>query len=158
MTDVSPLHGLRLRTPRLELRLGSHDEVLELGRLAEHGIHPPAEMPFFVAWTDRIGEVGFLDGFVEFHESAQSSWTPDDWSLLLHVALDGRTAGTPIVVCTIAIREVRVLSESLRDMGVLVVARPFEPALLLDAVRDGLRRGRSPIARGGAAGGHSAAE
>ena len=94
MTDVSPLHGLRLRTPRLELRLGSRDEVVELGRLAEDGIHPPAEMPFFVAWTDRIGEPGFLDGFVEFHESAQSSWTPDDWSLLLLVWLEGALVGT----------------------------------------------------------------
>ena len=34
MTDVSPLHDLRLRTPRLELRLGSREDVVELGRLA----------------------------------------------------------------------------------------------------------------------------
>ena len=43
---MEALYGLRLRTPRLELRLWSHDELLELGRLAERGIHPPDEMPF----------------------------------------------------------------------------------------------------------------
>ena len=38
------------------------DEVLELGRLAERGVHPPDEMPFSIPWTDGIGEPGFLDG------------------------------------------------------------------------------------------------
>ena len=60
MTDVSALYGLRLRTPRLELRLGSHEELVELGQLAESGIHPPEEMPFAIAWTDRIGEPDFV--------------------------------------------------------------------------------------------------
>jgi len=75
----------------------------------------------------------------------------DDWSLLLHVALDERTARTPIVVCTTAMREARVLSEALRDMGVAVVAMPFDPSLLLNAVRDGLRRGHPSAADGGSA-------
>ena len=59
------LYGLRLRTPQLELRLGSHEELLELGRLAERGVHPPDEMPFSIAWTDGIGTPEFLDGFVD---------------------------------------------------------------------------------------------
>ena len=42
---MEALHGLRLRTPRLELRLGLREELLDLGRLAERGIHPPDEMP-----------------------------------------------------------------------------------------------------------------
>ena len=56
MSDVEPLYDLRLRTPRLELRLGGHDELVALGRVAEGGIHPPEEMPFAIAWSDGIGE------------------------------------------------------------------------------------------------------
>ncbi len=66
--DAAPLYGLRLRTPRLELRLGVADG--HRGRsaaLAERGIHPPEEMPFAVAWCDGIGEPGFVEAFVAFH-------------------------------------------------------------------------------------------
>jgi RimJ/RimL family protein N-acetyltransferase len=85
VTDVAPLYGLRIRTPRLELRLGSRDELLELGRLAERGVHPPEEMPFAVAWTDRIGEADFLDGFLAYHEGKRASWSRDAWTLELLV-------------------------------------------------------------------------
>jgi hypothetical protein len=50
--EISPLFGLRLRTPRLELRLPTDDELVELRELAHAGVHPPDEMPFAVAWTD----------------------------------------------------------------------------------------------------------
>lgn len=94
MSGAPALHGLRLRTPRLELRLGSHEELLELGRLAARGVHPRAEMPFAVAWTDAIGEPGFLDGFVAFHEEALVCWSPADWALHLLVWAEGALAGT----------------------------------------------------------------
>ena len=81
MTDLAPLYRLRLLTPRLELRLGTHDELVELGRLAERGVHPPEEMPFAVAWTDRIGEPDFLEGFLAFHEGHLRDWSPDKWEL-----------------------------------------------------------------------------
>jgi RimJ/RimL family protein N-acetyltransferase len=92
--NVTPLYELRLRTPRLELRLGSRDELTALGRLAEEGIHPPAEMPFAVAWTDRIGEPGFVDGVVEFHETALCEWEPAKWSLNFLVFLGGEPVGS----------------------------------------------------------------
>jgi RimJ/RimL family protein N-acetyltransferase len=92
--DLQPLYDLRVRTPRLELRLGSHDELLELGRLAEQGVHPPEEMPFAVAWTDRIGEPDFLEGFLEFHEGALATWSPENWSLHLLVWENGALIGT----------------------------------------------------------------
>jgi hypothetical protein len=46
--ETGVLYGLRVRAPRLALRLGSHDELLELDRVAEQGVHPPEEMPFAV--------------------------------------------------------------------------------------------------------------
>jgi hypothetical protein len=37
---LEPLWEIRLRTPRLELRLPTDDKLLELYRVAEAGIHP----------------------------------------------------------------------------------------------------------------------
>ena len=91
---IEALYGLRLRTPRLELRLGSHDELLELGRLAERGIHPPAETPFAVAWTDATGTPGFVDDFLAYHRDTLAGWSPQDWTLNLLVWADGLLAGT----------------------------------------------------------------
>ena len=56
----SPLTRLRLRTPRLELRLPSVAELRALYRVAEAGIHDPSEMPFEVPWTDDLDEDAFL--------------------------------------------------------------------------------------------------
>lgn len=94
MIDVAPLYALRLRTPRLELRLGDREELENLARVAEAGIHPPGEMPFFVPWTDAIGEPGFVEGFVAFHEQALAHWVPDRWTLNLVAFLDGAPVGT----------------------------------------------------------------
>jgi len=95
--SIQPLYGLRLRTPRLELRLGSHDELIALARLAEDGIHPPEEMPFGVAWSDGIGEPGFVDEFVGFHEGQLAAWSQDGWHLNLLVWAQGQLAGTQTV-------------------------------------------------------------
>jgi RimJ/RimL family protein N-acetyltransferase len=82
---LDPLYGIRLRTPRLELRLGTREELAELGRLAQAGIHPSEHMPFAVAWTDRSGEPTFVDEFVRYHEDVLETWEPERWSLNLLV-------------------------------------------------------------------------
>lgn len=94
MTDVAPLYALRLRTPRLELRLADRAELAALAAVAAAGIHPPDEMPFAVAWTDGSNEPGFVEGFVEFHELALASWRPDDWTLNLVAFENGEPLGT----------------------------------------------------------------
>lgn len=86
---LSPLFGLRLVTPRLVLRLPAGEELLELARVAERGIHPPDEMPFAVAWTDDFS----IERFLAHHEAARERWRPDSWSLLLGVWAEGRLAG-----------------------------------------------------------------
>lgn len=83
-----------MRTPRLELRLPTDDEVLELAHLAEQGVHPPEEMPFFVPWTDGIGKPGFIESFVSFHSTLLEQWSPSKWHLLLGVWVDGEPVGT----------------------------------------------------------------
>lgn len=83
--DLAPLYGLRLRTDRLELRWPSEDELGELARVAERGVHDPGEMPFLVPWTDGIGRPGFVEDFVAYHVGLRESWTADEWSLELGV-------------------------------------------------------------------------
>ena len=97
MTDITPLRSLRLRTPRLELRLGDRSELEELASVASGGIHPPHEMPFAVPWTDAVGDPRFVEDFVGFHERALTEWTPASWALNLLVFADGHPVGTQSV-------------------------------------------------------------
>jgi RimJ/RimL family protein N-acetyltransferase len=93
VTDLAPLFGLRLRTPRLELRLPTDAELVELYRVAEAGIHPPEEMPFEIPWTDTLAEEPFL----EFHREARASWSPERWACNFATFLDGRVIGVQAV-------------------------------------------------------------
>jgi RimJ/RimL family protein N-acetyltransferase len=95
--ELASLSALRLRTPRLELRLGARAELLALARLAERGVHPPAEMPFAVPWTDRGGTPGFAEEFASFHERTLAAWSPDDWNLNLLAFRDGVPVGVQSV-------------------------------------------------------------
>ncbi|HET7573182.1 MAG TPA: GNAT family protein [Gaiellaceae bacterium] len=88
--DLAPLFGLRLRTPRLELRPPTHDELVELRELARTGVHPPDFMPFQYAWTE---EPYSEDWVVRFHEERREAWRPDAWALALGVWVDGALAG-----------------------------------------------------------------
>jgi len=83
--DLTSLYGLRLRTDRLELRWPTEDELVELARVADGGVHDPGEMPFVVPWTDGIGEPGFIEAFVDHHMGLRRSWGAEDWSLELGV-------------------------------------------------------------------------
>jgi RimJ/RimL family protein N-acetyltransferase len=88
--DISPLFGLRLRTPRLELRLPTHEELVELRELARAGVHPAEEMPFAVAWTDEPYSEQWV---VAFHEQQRDAWRPETWDLELGVWENGELAG-----------------------------------------------------------------
>jgi RimJ/RimL family protein N-acetyltransferase len=87
--NVEPLSGLRLRTPRLELRLPDAAELEELYEVAAAGIHPPEEMPFGFAWTDNLEH----DGFIDFHRHLRESWRPESWKVDLGVWADGALVG-----------------------------------------------------------------
>ncbi len=52
LVDAWPLFGLAIRTGRLELRLPTEVELVDLMALARAGIHAPDSMPFGYAWTD----------------------------------------------------------------------------------------------------------
>ena len=87
--DLSPLFGLRLRTPRLELHLPTPNELEALREVALDGIHPPDFMPFSVAWTDDPE----LASFLPYHELRRQEWRPEAWGLELGVWREGRPVG-----------------------------------------------------------------
>lgn len=88
-----PIFGLRLRTPRLELRLPTLQQLDELAELAAGGVHDPAEMPFLVPWTDQP-PADRARGVMQHHWRQLAEWTPQSWKLPLTVLFEGVVAGT----------------------------------------------------------------
>jgi len=87
--NVEPLYGLRIRTPRLELRLPTDAELVELYEVAAGGVHPDEEMPFAVAWTDDLA----LAPFLAYHRASRETWSPESWKFDLGTWLDGTLVG-----------------------------------------------------------------
>jgi RimJ/RimL family protein N-acetyltransferase len=91
--DPWPLHGLVLRTPRLELRPDDDAGLRELVTLARAGVHPPGEMPFTQPWTDA--DPRYLGrGSLQYHWQARATLGPERWAVNFLVRRDGRVVGT----------------------------------------------------------------
>ena len=88
-----PLFGLRLRTPRLELRLPTPADLDALADLAAAGVHDEDTQPFTAAWTDAPPDQRALST-VQHHWSAWGSWKPAQWTLNLVAERDGTIVGT----------------------------------------------------------------
>jgi RimJ/RimL family protein N-acetyltransferase len=93
MTHPWPLFGLRVWTERLELRLPTEDELVDLAEVALAGIHGPDEMPFGFPWTDQPSPQ-FERSFMQYHWSTRASWSPEKWELGLGVWAHGELVGT----------------------------------------------------------------
>jgi RimJ/RimL family protein N-acetyltransferase len=92
-----PLFGLRVRTPRLELRYPDDDDVAALAELASKGIHDPDFMPFSIPWTDVESpeqERGSMQHFWE----ARAAWSPSKWHMPTVVTVDGVVVGNQAVL------------------------------------------------------------
>ena len=72
MLDRAPLSRLVLRTPRLELRLPSDEELRALALVAQEGVHDPQRMPFLVPWTDPCPT--FVRDFLAYHRAVAMVW------------------------------------------------------------------------------------
>lgn len=93
ITDHWPLFGLRIRTPRLELRLPSLEDLAALADLAVGLVHDPAVQPFTTEWTD-VAPAERGRSVVQFHWSTLANWTVEDWTLQLVVVAGGQVVGT----------------------------------------------------------------
>ncbi|RKN37394.1 GNAT family N-acetyltransferase [Streptomyces hoynatensis] len=107
LTDHWPLQGLRLTTPRLELRLPEPGELAALADLAAEGVHSPERMPFLVPWTDAP-PAERARGVVQHHWLRLGDWTPAAWQLNLSVFAEGRLVGQQ----TLFARDFGVLREA----------------------------------------------
>lgn len=96
LAQIWPLFGLRLRCGPVELRLPRDAELAALADLAAQGIHPPDQMPFYVAWT-RGEPPGFQRSFLHHHWRARAGWSPAGWDLMLAAFRDGIPVGAQSV-------------------------------------------------------------
>jgi RimJ/RimL family protein N-acetyltransferase len=87
-----PLYDLRLRTPALELRLPTEDELVALCAVARAGVHDPAFMPFGIPWTDKPSPQ-FERDFLQYHWGVRAGWSTASWTLGLAVFHDGEPMG-----------------------------------------------------------------
>lgn len=92
LVDHFPMAGLRLTTPRLELRLPDAGELAELADLAATGVHDPDVMPFVVPWTDRP-PAERARSVIQYHWSLLGSFAPERWTLPFAVFRAGRAVG-----------------------------------------------------------------
>ncbi len=90
--EAWPLFGIRIRTPRLELRPVDDELIPQLARVAREGVHDPSHTPFRNGWTDR-SEEDWESGFARYFWLQRGRWTADSWALPFAVLLDGSPVG-----------------------------------------------------------------
>jgi RimJ/RimL family protein N-acetyltransferase len=93
LTDLWPLFGLVLRTPRLELRLPSLRQLAGLGELAAEGVHDPAVMPFLTPWTDKPPKER-ARSVLQWQWREWAELSADKWSLGFVVLREDDVVGT----------------------------------------------------------------
>ena len=92
IADHFPPMGLRLNTPRLQLRMPSDTDLAQLAAAAVEGIHDPEQMPFVVPWTDQTPR-RLAAGVIQHNWSAMASWTPGKWTFNGAVVHEGAVIG-----------------------------------------------------------------
>jgi RimJ/RimL family protein N-acetyltransferase len=87
-----PLFDLRLRTPRLELRLPTDDDLLELVKVARAGVVDENRTVFLLPWH-KLPSPAFERQFLLHWWANRGSWEPKNWSLSLALIEDERAIG-----------------------------------------------------------------
>lgn len=106
LSDLWPLYGLTIVTPRLELRLPHEEELTRLAHLAGQGIHRAGERPFLTPWTDGRPE-DRARVVLQGHWRHLGGWSPASWHLGLGVFRDGE----PIGMVTVRARDFPVVRQ-----------------------------------------------
>ena len=92
LTELFPVFGLRVTTPRLELRLATEDELPTFAAVAAEGVHDSAYMPFLTPWT-ACPPAQRGRNVVQWYWRQLSGMKPGDWGLPLTVFIDGAPVG-----------------------------------------------------------------
>jgi RimJ/RimL family protein N-acetyltransferase len=88
-----PLTGITARTPLVELRWPTPQDLDDLAGLGAEGVHTPGFMPFFSQWTDG-DRATVARRVLQRHWNAMANWSPADWTLYLVVVHDGEVVGS----------------------------------------------------------------
>lgn len=87
-----PLFDLRVRTPRLVLRVPTDDDLPALLDLVRSGIHDPEAMPFIQPWTDEDDPVRSWNS-VRFWWRQRADVAEEKWQIALMATADGAPIG-----------------------------------------------------------------
>jgi RimJ/RimL family protein N-acetyltransferase len=88
-----PLFDLRIKTPRLELRVPNDDDLVALARLARGGIHAQGFMPFSIPWTERPSPE-LERGLLQWQWRCRANCAPGGWRISFAVIEAGTIIGT----------------------------------------------------------------
>lgn len=89
-----PIYDLIIRTPMLDLRLPTEDEMCRLIKHADASIYQdPGSVPFVTDWPTRPSPERER-GFVQFAWSKRAEWAPDNWQLILSPFVAGEPLGS----------------------------------------------------------------
>ncbi len=87
-----PLFDLRVRTPNLELRLPTDEDLIALARIARAGVIDEDRTAFLVPWH-KLPSPAFERQFLLHFWADRGSWDPSKWQLPLAVIADGQPIG-----------------------------------------------------------------
>jgi RimJ/RimL family protein N-acetyltransferase len=87
-----PLFGLRVITPRLEIRLPGDDDLVGLVDEIVAGIHDPVATPFTMSWTDVPSPQRERES-LQWWWRHRAEWSPGKWNFTGAVFVDGRPVG-----------------------------------------------------------------
>ena len=95
MTGVArdwPLFGVRVRTPILEIRLPTDDDLPGLVDEIVAGVHDPAIMPFTKEWTDVASPLRERES-LQWWWRQRAEWKPGKWIFTGPVFVGGNPIG-----------------------------------------------------------------
>ncbi|MBB6392759.1 GNAT family N-acetyltransferase [Microbacterium thalassium] len=92
MDRIWPLFGLRLRTPRLEMRPVRDEDFPGLVDAAVAGIHAPDRMPFLTPWSEAEPDA-LARSMVQFQWGLRVGLTAEKWTVSFAVLRDGVPIG-----------------------------------------------------------------
>jgi RimJ/RimL family protein N-acetyltransferase len=99
LRDLWPPAAVVVRTPRLELRWPSGEDLTALAALAAEGIHDKDFMPFGAPWSVGSPEE-VARNVLRWHWRTWSEWEPAKWSWHAVTVADGTVVGTQGVSAT----------------------------------------------------------
>jgi RimJ/RimL family protein N-acetyltransferase len=151
-----PLFDLRIRTPRLELRLPTDDDLIELARVVRAGVVEEGKTVFLVPWHE-LPSPALERQFLLHWWQARGTWSPNKWQVPFAVVADGRPVGMQdLMAADFAIRRVVSTGSWLgrefhgrgygTEMRAAVLGLAFE-GLGAEVAKSGFFDGNGPSAR-----------